>query len=73
MGNAPRIPENLCIYDLNMFTVRTCMLGDSQFIYWPQKSVLSICFADSSGNFVCVRESFPHGAWTAKNKSCLLN
>lgn len=68
MGSAPRIPENLCVYDLNMFMIRTHMLRDSQFIYCSQKSVLSVCSANTSGKFVCKRESFPHGGWTAKIK-----
>ena len=68
MGNASRIPENLGVYDLNMFMIRTHMLGDSQFIYWSLKSVLSVCSANTSGNFVCERQSFPHGGWTAKTK-----
>lgn len=42
MGNAPRIPENLCIYDLNMFMVRTCMLGDSSFTGLRSQFFLSV-------------------------------
>lgn len=48
--------------------IRTHILGDSQFIFWFQKSVLSGCSANTGLNVVCERESVHCDGWTAKIK-----